>query len=138
MPSSRSPDSSSTTRGGQPDRTDQNSPQPVPAQIGRYEIREVLGEGGFGRVYLAYDPQLQRKVALKVPRQERLSSEERVAAFLHEARSAAQLKHPGLVVVHDVQQDGDDIYIVQEYIDGQDLAHWARDEQSNCPSRSSR
>ena len=78
-------------------------------------------------MYLAYDPHLQRDVALKVPGRKRLSSVTSLDAFLQEARAAARFKHPGLVVVHDVQQDGDDVYIVQEYIDGQDLSHWARD-----------
>ncbi len=104
---------------------------PVPSSVGRYEIREVLGEGGFGRVYLAYDPHLQRQVALKVPGRRRLSNAPNLEAFLQEARAAARLKHPGLVVVHDIQQDGDEVYIVQEYIDGGDLARSARD---NSPS----
>ena len=49
--------------------------------------------------------------------------------YLHEARTAAQLKHPGLVAVYDVQQEGNSVYIVQEYVDGQDLAHWAQAER---------
>jgi serine/threonine protein kinase len=89
--------------------------------VGRYEIQEVLGSGGFGTVYRATDPQLQRAVALKVPHRDRIGSAERRAMYLHEARAAARLKHPGLVAVYDVQEDGDGIYIVQEYVDGQDL-----------------
>jgi serine/threonine protein kinase/formylglycine-generating enzyme required for sulfatase activity len=117
--------------GGQAFDVPAETPPLPPATVGRYEIRRVLGEGGFGRVYLAYDPHLQREVALKVPGRRRLSSATSMDTFLQEARAAARLKHAGLVVVHDVQQDGDDVYIVQEYIDGQDLSGWAR---ANNPS----
>jgi serine/threonine protein kinase/formylglycine-generating enzyme required for sulfatase activity len=115
------------------DRADahRDQPQAIPDMIGRYKILRELGEGGFGRVFLAHDTQLQRDVALKVPGRRRLSSATSRDAFLQEARAAARFKHPGLVVVHDVQQDGDDVYIVQEYIDGQDLSGWAR---ANNPS----
>lgn len=103
--------------------------QPVPEELGRYEVRQVLGEGLFGRVYLGYDPQLDRLVALKVPGQQQVDAAESVASFVEEARNAARLKHPGLVPVYDVQQEGAQPYIVQEYIDGGDLGEWAREHQ---------
>ncbi len=112
--------------GNEQHNVEKHERQPLPAQIGRYQIRSQLGEGGFGKVYLAYDAQLERFVAIKVPGRKNLSSPASVVAFLQEARAAARLKHPGLVVVHDVQQDHDEVYIVQEYIDGQDLSQWAR------------
>ncbi len=98
---------------------------PVPAQIGRFQIRRRLGRGGFGVVYLAHDPGLDRLVALKVPRAELLTTGQQRANFLHEARTAAKLKHPALVAVYEVQQENDLIYIVQEYIEGQNLGQWA-------------
>ena len=112
--------------GGDPVEPLPNPPQPIPDMIGRYKILGELGEGGFGRVFLAQDTQLQRKVAIKVPGQRRLSSTKNIDRFLQEARTAAQLKHPRLVVVYDVQQDGDQVYIVQEFIDGQDLSRWTQ------------
>ena len=57
-----------------------------------------------------------------------LATEQQRDNFLHEARTAAKLKHPALITVHEVQQDGDLIYIVQEYIEGQNLAQWASAE----------
>ena len=99
--------------------------QPLPQQIGRFLIRRRLGKGGFGVVYLAHDPGLDRLVALKVPRSELLATGQQRENFLHEARTAAKLKHPSLVTVYEVQQEGDLIYIVQEYIEGQNLAQWA-------------
>ncbi len=99
--------------------------EPLPQQIGRFLIRRRLGRGGFGVVYLAYDPGLDRLVALKVPRSELLVTGQQREDFLHEARTAARLKHSALVTVHEVQQEGNSIYIVQEYIDGQNLAQWA-------------
>ena len=95
------------------------------SQFGRYQIQAVLGTGGFGVVYRAVDPQLQRLVALKVPHRSWTGAAEQCEMYLHEARSAAQLKHPGLVAVYDVQQEGDRVYIVQEYVEGQDLGRWA-------------
>ena len=62
---------------------------------------------------------------IKVPRPELLATGQQRENFLHEARTAAKLKHPALVTVYEVQQEGDLIYIVQEYIDGQNLTQWA-------------
>ena len=85
--------------------------EPQPERIGRYEIRRRLGRGGFGIVYLAHDPQLNRPVAIKIPRRKRFKSAEQVAAFINEARTAANLKHASLVAVHDVQEeDGPALY----------------------------
>ncbi len=103
--------------------------QPLPQRIGRFLIRRRLGRGGFGVVYLAYDPGLDRLVALKVPRSELLATDRQRDNLLHEARTAAKLKHPALVIVHEVQQETDRIYIVQEYIEGQNLAQWAATQQ---------
>ena len=108
-----------------PARDSDEDRDPLPQQIGRFQIRRRLGKGGFGVVFLAHDPGLDRLVALKVPRSELLATGQQRESFLHEARTAAQLKHAALVTVYDVQQDGDLIYIVQEYIEGQNLSQWA-------------
>src|SRR5262245_35140016 len=70
----------------------------VPDCIGRYRIRRLLGRGSMGAVYLAHDPQLDRAVALKVPKLAGPGAEER---FLREARAAAAVSHPRLCAVHD-------------------------------------
>ncbi len=72
----------------------------APKKIGRYEVRDSLGQGGFGTVYLGFDNQLDRSVAIKVPLVK--MSEDSARLFLQEARQLAQLKHPGIVTVHDV------------------------------------
>ena len=63
-------------------------------------------------------------VTRKVPRRKLLSSSARVDTFLHEARAAARLKHAGIVTIHDLQEEGDSVFIVQEYVEGQDLGKW--------------
>jgi len=90
--------------GGGIDKTGDNPPpegddEPPLTQLGRYQIQRCLGRGGFGVVYLAHDPQLDRPVALKVPRRKRFESPEQVASFVREARTAARLKHPLLVAL---------------------------------------
>ena len=92
---------------------------PLPAKIGRYVVERVLGQGGFAVVYLAKDPVLERLVAIKVSR---LSNADEIDRYLREARSAAKLKHAGLVTVYDVGGEGDQAFIVQEYVPGQTLA----------------
>ena len=95
-----------------------------PAQIGRYRVISVLGEGGFGRVYLAHDDQLDRSVAIKVPRRDRISRPEDADAYLAEARVLASLDHPHIVPVHDVGTTDDGLcYVVSKLIEGNDLAH---------------
>ncbi len=88
----------------------------VPEAIGRYEVRYLLGEGSFGAVYDAWDPRLERRVAIKAPRVSRPDM------FIQEARRVAGLDHPHVVPVYDV---GDDHmwgpFIVSKLIDGQDL-----------------
>ena len=98
--------------------------EPVPKRIGRFEIRQVLGRGKFGRVYLAHDGDIDRLVALKVPTRKLFDSGFSREMFLKEARSAAKVKHPGLVAVYDVQFQVDQLYLVQEYVQGQNLADW--------------
>jgi serine/threonine protein kinase/formylglycine-generating enzyme required for sulfatase activity len=100
----------------------ENSP-PQPERIGRYQVKSVLGKGGFGLVYLAHDEQLQRPVAIKVPHRKLVDRPEAAEAYLTEARTVANLDHPNIVPVHDVgSTDEFPCYVVSKYIDGTDLA----------------
>src|SRR6266567_8226310 len=75
---------------------------PQPQRIGRYRIDRVLGKGGFGLVYLAYDEQLSRPVAIKVPHARLVAGTDDAAAYLTEAHTVAGLDHPNIVPVFDV------------------------------------
>lgn len=89
--------------------------------LGRYEIRSRLGAGGFGAVYRAYDPVLEREVALKVPRAAVLQHPQAKARFLREPKAAAQLRHPHIVPIFDVGGEGEQYYIASAYIEGHTL-----------------
>lgn len=90
--------------------------------IGRYRIEKVLGEGGFGRVYLGHDNELERQVAIKVPHFRRTSRTEMADTFLREARMLARLDHSNIVPVYDIGQAGGFCYVVSKYIEGSNLA----------------
>jgi serine/threonine protein kinase/tetratricopeptide (TPR) repeat protein len=93
-------------------------------RVGRYEMGELLGMGGFGVVWQARDPDLGRDVAIKLPRSGSLGNPAREERFLREARSAAQLQHPGIVAIHDTGRHQGTVYIVSDLVRGQSLAHW--------------
>jgi serine/threonine protein kinase len=99
------------------------SPHGDPSRIGRYRIIRLLGRGGFGRVYLAHDDDLDRPVAIKVPNPERITDREHAEAFLAEARILARLDHPNIVPVHDVGRTEDGLcFVVSKLVEGSDLA----------------
>ncbi len=75
-----------------------------PERIERFEILDVLGEGGFGTVYKAFDPDLNRTIALKIPLPSTLKSKENLDRFVREAQFAASLYHPGICPIFDVEQ----------------------------------
>lgn len=89
--------------------------------IGPYEIRGLLGAGGMGEVYLAWDPRLGREVALKRMSASGSDDPEWRGRFLSEARLAAGLKHPGIVAIHDILWEGSAPYIVMERLEGETL-----------------
>jgi serine/threonine protein kinase/formylglycine-generating enzyme required for sulfatase activity len=96
---------------------------PLPGRVGRYRVERVLGQGGFGVVYLAHDDQLQRLVAIKVPHRHLVCRPEDANAYLNEARTVANLEHPNVVPVFDVGDNEEyPIFIVSKYIDGTTLA----------------
>ncbi|MCE9530114.1 MAG: protein kinase [Planctomycetes bacterium] len=90
-------------------------------RIGRFEVRGRLGAGAFGEVFRAYDPHLDREVALKVARAGTLTTPERVERFLREAKAAANLRHPNIVPLFDTGRDGDRHFIASAFIEGQTL-----------------
>ncbi len=91
--------------------------------LGHFELLDRIGAGAFGEVWTAHDRQLDRTVAIKLPRKGQLSAEE-AESFLREARSAARLSHPGIVAVHEVGKAGDQLFIVSDYVPGVTLADW--------------
>ncbi len=99
---------------------------PDSRRLGRYALGELLGTGSFGSVWQAWDTELGREVAVKLPRSGRFSGPEEEERFLREARAAAQLHHPGIVAVHDVGRDDDTLYIVSELVRGVSLAERLR------------
>ena len=99
-----------------------------PVRLDRFELRSELGVGSFGYVFQAWDPRLQRVVALKVQRAGSLASQEEVERFLREARSAAQLKHPSIVSMYETAKTEDNVwFLVCEYVDGVTLEQRLRD-----------
>jgi tetratricopeptide (TPR) repeat protein len=102
-------------------------------QLGRFEIRRELGRGGFGVVYLAYDPSLRREVALKVPRPEAVVRPELRERFVREARAAARLDHPNLVPVYEVGEVGPVCFITSAYCPGPSLAAWLQARREAVP-----
>jgi serine/threonine protein kinase len=93
-------------------------------QLGRFELLEELGSGSFGQVFRAWDTELQRMVAVKVPRPGTLAEPADRERFLREARSVARLHHPGIVALHEIGQSADgSCYLVEEFLEGQTLAH---------------
>lgn len=101
----------------------------VPDSIGHFSLNEKLGLGAFGTVWKANDTELDRTVAIKVPRKGQLDAEES-EQFLREARAAAQLKHPNIVSVHEVGRDSGRVYIVSDFVDGITLADWMTGQQA--------
>lgn len=99
--------------------TDPPGTQPLPSQLGRYEILRLIADGGFGRVLLAKDLDLDRLVAVKIAQRNLFASSEEADLYLREARVAAQLSHPNIVAIHDVGSNDElGCYIVMDYIDG--------------------
>ena len=95
--------------------------------IGRYVVLERIGSGGMGVVYAAYDPDLDRRVALKVLRkvvtEEQTESRAR-SRLLREGQAMAKLRHPNVIAVHDVGTDAGRVFIAMEFIDGSTLTEW--------------
>lgn len=87
----------------------------------RYELEQKIGEGGMARVYRGRDMRLNRPVAVKVLHSQYATEVGFLQRFRHEAQAAANLRHPNIVDVYDVGQDGDIHYIVMEYVEGSDL-----------------
>jgi len=96
---------------------------PAGQSVGRFKLVEEVGHGGFGTVYKAHDPQLDRTVAIKVPRRGNLGdAPQDVDRFVREARSVAQLRHPSIVSVHEVGMLDGTPYLVSDFVEGLTLA----------------
>ena len=98
------------------------------ATVAHFELRDKVGAGAFGTVWKAWDTELQRWVALKIPREVGLSNED-LDRFLREARAAAQLRHPNIVSVYEVGRDDQTAYIASEFVDGLTLSDWLTGQQ---------
>ncbi|MEW5801066.1 MAG: serine/threonine-protein kinase [bacterium] len=90
-------------------------------QYSRYQIKREIGKGAMGVVYQAHDPQIDRLVALKVLRPDRVTNEDFVQRFFKEAKAIGRLSHPGIVTVYDVGQDQDTVFIAMEFLEGKPL-----------------
>lgn len=102
-------------------------------RVGRYTVLHLVGEGGMGVVFAAYDPQLDRKIALKLLRREPswgTSARRETDRLLREAQSMARLSHPNVATVHDVGTHGERVFIAMEYVEGSDLKRWLESNPS--------
>jgi tRNA A-37 threonylcarbamoyl transferase component Bud32 len=139
LPKSSEP--ATTSRGaavipGRRDSQSQPGEDPVPAGqqvLGRYLIEREIGKGAMGKIYLAFDPKLDRRVVIKTVCFNRASCDTEVSTLkdrvYREARAIAKLSHPNIVVVYDVEDDKEMSYIVMEHIEGRDLRQTLKSER---------
>jgi serine/threonine-protein kinase len=91
-------------------------------RLGRYEIERLLGMGGMGEVYLAADPELDRRAAIKILSSERASGPGYIERFIREARAASALNHPNICTIYEINKEHDPPFIAMEYVEGETLA----------------
>src|SRR4026207_520415 len=99
------------------------SPFPPGTKLGRYEIRSQLGAGGMGEVYLAVDPDLNRKVALKILPEDFATKPQAMQRFIQEAKAASALNHPNILTIYAVGTQTGTYFIATEFVDGDTLRH---------------
>ena len=98
-----------------------------PIRLGKYEIQSVLGKGAMGVVYKAFDPHIERVVAIKTVRKDLVDpdlAEQFMARFKNEARAAGRLHHPNIVGVYEYGEDEANAFIAMEYVDGTGLREY--------------
>ncbi len=96
--------------------------------VGRFVILDQVGSGGMGVVFAAYDPDLDRKVALKLLHPQRLGGEQARARLLREAQALARLSHPNVITVYEVGSVDDEVFIAMEFVEGANLKEWLDQE----------
>jgi tetratricopeptide (TPR) repeat protein len=99
--------------------------------LGRYVVRERLGMGGMGVIYEAHDPELSRKIAIKLIRpgaSGNVSASEGRARLMREAQAMAQLSHPNVIAVHDLGTFGDQVFVAMEHVEGETLTQWLAEQ----------
>ncbi|WP_164017187.1 tetratricopeptide repeat protein [Pyxidicoccus trucidator] len=111
---------------GTPDAPEERPPLAQGSTLSRYVVLERIGRGAMGDVYAAYDPELDRQVALKLLRPEGRHLEELRVRLLREAQALARLAHPNVVTVHDVGVAGDCLFLALELVEGTTLSEWLR------------
>jgi len=91
------------------------------AKVGAYEILSLIGKGGMGEVYRAYDPRLNREVAIKVLSESLLKQQSALLRFEQEAKVLASMSHPNILTVHDIVIDQRSLFVVMELLKGETL-----------------
>ncbi|MBL4688175.1 MAG: serine/threonine protein kinase [Nannocystaceae bacterium] len=120
--------SEETTCRGAPKGSDLDTTTAPGTEVaGRYWVIDILGSGGMGHVYRAYDPRLGREVALK---QLRVASHDAEVRLAREARAMAQLNHPNVVAVYDVVTEASGVTLAMEYVPGETLRQWLKSPRS--------
>jgi serine/threonine-protein kinase len=107
-------------------------------KVDRYVLLDMIGQGGMGRVYLARDTRLNRRVALKILAPERINNPRAIARFQREARVGAQLQHENLVRVYDFGESHGRFYLVMEYIEGRTIGNLITEQGPMPPATAAR
>jgi eukaryotic-like serine/threonine-protein kinase len=103
--------------------------------IGRYKLEERIGEGAMADVYRAFDPRINRHLAIKVLKKDFVQDQEYSARFLQEAKAAGALSHPNIVTIYDIGETGGQPYIVMELLEGQPLDAMMLDQKRLKPEQ---
>ncbi|MCB9718197.1 MAG: serine/threonine protein kinase [Myxococcales bacterium] len=106
-----------------------------PVTVGRFELLRRLGRGGMGEVFVAYDGQLDREVALKLLLRERARDPSARDRLLREAQVLARLSHPNVVQIYEAGIHDDQVYLVMELVDGMTLREWLEQRPADAPVR---
>ena len=119
--------------GGMVSATRKNAPSDdLPARIGRFIPEKILGRGGQGVVYLAADPKLERKVAIKTL----LTEDADPKRLIDEAKHVAKLEHPGIVPVYEIDSTAHSVYLVYQFVAGSTLSEWLKENPNRRPKES--